>query len=353
MKRFLFSALVSCVLAALLFSAAPKYKLVSKINIGGEGRWDDLYIDGTNHRGYFSHNNQVEVVDTAEDKLVGTIPDTPGVHGIAIANDLNKGFITYGGAAGGARGGASGAAPNPGTVLIINLATLKATGKLTVGQNPDAISYDPTTQRIVTFNDRGRDATIADAKTGEIIALSVPLGGKPAFSQADGKGHVYANIENKDDKQEVVEIAMRDAKVTKHYSTDPCNDSSGLAIDAIKMRLYTACANKMVVISDPVAGKVIGTAAIGSGPDSIAFDEGYAFTPNGQDGTISMVGETSPGKFEEVATFPMAMRARIIGADQKQHKLYVPAADYGEGPSKGRGRAQALLNTFRIEVYSR
>jgi len=326
-------------LAGLAIAAVPAYQATGKIKIGGEGRWDDLYVDGTNHRLYVSHNSQVEVIDTVSDTLVGTIPNTPAVHGIAAAGDLGKGFITTGA---------------PGNkVIIFDLATLKATGSVATGQNPDAISYDPTTQRIVTMNDRGSDATIIDAKTGEVVTLSLPLGGKPAFSQADGKGHVYANIENKDDKQEIVEITVKDGVVSKHYSTDPCNDSSGLAIDAVKMRLYTACANKMMVVSDPVTGKVLATPAIGAGPDSIAFDDGYAFTPNGQDATITMVGETSPGKFEPVATFPMAPRARIIGADQVRHKLYVPGAEYGAGPSAGRGRAPALVDTFNVAVYSR
>jgi hypothetical protein len=290
MKRGWFFAL-----AALALAGAPVYKITTTIKIGGEGRWDDLYVDSASHRLYVSHNSQVEVIDTDTDKLVGTIPNTPAVHGIAIANDLGKGIITTGA---------------PGNrVIVFDLGTLKATRSIAVGQNPDAITYDPLSHRIVTMNHRGSDATIIDAKTGEVVTLSLPLGGKPAFSQTDGKGHVYANIENKDDKQEIVEITVKDSAVSKHYSTAPCDDSSGLAIDPVKMRLYTACANKMMVISDPMTGRVLATPAIGAGPDSIAFDDGYAFTPNGQDGTITMVGETSPGKFEPVATFPLAPRA--------------------------------------------
>jgi len=337
MKNRLVLAFIAIVVLAV--AAAPTYKIATRIKIGGEGRWDDLYVDGANHRIYVSHNSQVEVIDTATDKLIGTIPNTPVVHGIAVANDLGKGFITTGA---------------PGNkVIIFDLETLKATGSVGAGQDPDAISYDPTTQRIVTMNNRSSDATIIDAKTGEVIKLSVPLGGKPAFSQTDGKGHIYANIENKSDTEEIVEITVKDSAVTKHYSTSPCDNSSGLAIDTVKMRLYSACSNKMMAVSDPVTGKVLATPATGAGPDSIAFDDGYAFTPNGQDATITMVGETSPGKFEPVATFPMPTRARIIGADQIQHKLYVPAAEYGQGPSTGRGRAPALPDTFNVVVYSR
>jgi DNA-binding beta-propeller fold protein YncE len=340
MKKALFLAL-----AVIAFAAAPAYKVSTKIKVGGEVRWDDLTVDSASHRAYISHNSQVEVVDTTNDTLIGTIKDTPSVHGTAIAKDLNKGFITYGPSARGANAA-------PGSVLIFNLGDFSKIGVTTVGVSPDAVSYDPVTQRVITFNDKG-DATILDAKTGEVIKMSIPLGGKPAFSQADGKGHVYANIENPQDKQEIVEITMKDAALTKHYTTEPCDNSSGLAIDLAKMRLYTACSNKVVVVSDPATGKVIGSAASGSGPDSIAFDDGYAFTPNGQDATISMIGETSPGKFEQIATFPMAMRARIIGADQQLHKLYVPAAEYGAAPASGRGRAPAVADTFRVDVYSR
>jgi DNA-binding beta-propeller fold protein YncE len=333
MKKALF-----LVFAAMAIAAVPAYKITTKIKIGGEGRWDDLYVDNANHRLYVSHNNQVEVIDTVTDKLVGAILNTAGVHGIAVAADLGKGFISNGA---------------PSNVMIFDLATLKATGAVGTGRNPDAISYEPVTQRVITFNDRSNDATIIDARTGEVVTLSVPLGGKPAFSQADGKGHVYANIETAADKQEIVEITAKDSVVSKRYSTAPCDDASGLAIDLVRMRLYTSCANKLMIVSDPVAGKVLATPAIGKGPDSIAFDDGYAFTPNGQDGTITMVGETSPGKFEPVATIPMAPRARIIGADQAQHKLYVPSAEYGPGPSTGRGRAPALPDTFQIVVYGR
>lgn len=208
MKASLFLAL-----AALAIAATPAYKVTTTVKIGGEGRWDDIYVDGANHRLYVSHNSQVEVIDTVTDQLVGTIFNTPAVHGIAIANDLGKGFITTGSPAN--------------KVIIFDLATLQAIGSVATGQNPDAISYDPVTHRIVALNDRSGDATIIDAKTGEVITLSLPLGGKPAFSQPDGKGHVYANIENKEDKQEIVEISMKESAVSKHYSTAPCDDSSG------------------------------------------------------------------------------------------------------------------------------
>jgi len=182
------------------------------------------------------------------------------------------------------------------------------------------------THRVFTFNGRSSDATAIDAKTGNVITASIPVGGKPEFSQVDGKGHVYANIE---DKNEIIEIDAKNALVAKRYSIAPCDSPSGLAIDPKKGLLYSVCENKTMIISDPSAGKVVGTAPIGPGTDGVAFDDGYAFSANGGDGTITMVGETGPGKFEPVATIQTQRGARTIASDQKAHKLYLPAAEYG------------------------
>ena len=335
---FVFAVALSSVAVTSAKAAPPAYKVSSKIKIGGAGRWDYAYLDSNNHRLYVSHGTQTEVVDTTTDKVVGTIPDTNGVHGIAVADDLGKGYTSNG-------------ASND--VTIFDLKTLKATGNVKTGANPDAIIYEPLTHRVLTFNGRSNDATIFDAKTGEVYAAGVPMGGKPEFAQVDGKGHVYVNIE---DKNEVVEITAKDAVVSKRYSIAPCDGPSGLALDRAKMRLYSVCGNKTMLISDPVAGKVIGTAEIGAGSDGVAFDDGYAFSSNGRDGTITMVGETAPGKFAAVATIPTTAGARTIAADQKNHKLYLPAAEMGPAPPPKDGKAgrpQALPDSFMIVVVSR
>src|SRR5262249_7611153 len=150
-----------------------------------------------------------------------------------------------------------------------------------------------------------------------VITASIPVGGKPEFAQVDGKGHVYANIE---DKNEIIEIDAKNALVSKRYSIAPCDGPSGLAIDP-KGRLYSVCSNKVMVVSDPATGKVLASPAIGPGTDGVAFDDGYAFSANGGDGTITMVGESSPGKFEAVSTIQTTRGARTIAADQKAHKL--------------------------------
>jgi len=325
------------ILAAVAFAAPPAYKIANKIKVGGGARWDYAYVDAANHRLYVSHGTQTEVIDTASDKLVGTIPGTNGVHGVAIAGDLGRGFTSDGG---------------DNDVTIFDLKTLKVISKVKTGQNPDAIIYEPVSRRIFTFNGRSSDSTAIDAKTGDVVAASIPVGGKPEFAQIDGKGHIYANIE---DKNEIIEVDAKNALVAKRYSIAPCDSPSGLAIDP-KGRLYSVCENKLMIVSDPATGKVLATAAIGGGTDGVAFDDGYAFSANGADGTVTMVGETSPGKFEPVATIPTQRSARTIASDQRAHKLYLPTAELGppaEGKDGKKGRPQPLPDTFTIMVLGR
>jgi len=329
-------ALLCVAAAGCLLAAPPTYKVVNKIKIGGGTRWDYAYLDSANHRLYVSHGTQTEVIDTATDKLVGTIPDTKGVHGIAVANDLGKGYTSDG-------------ADND--VTVFDLKTLKVLGKVKTGQNPDAIIYEPVSHRVFAFNGRSNDATAIDAKAGTVITASIPLGGKPEFAQVDGKGHVYVNIET---TNEIVEIDAKNALVSKRYPIAPCDGPSGMAIDP-KNRLYSVCSNKTMIVSDPVTGKVLATPAIGAGTDGVAFDDGYAFSANGE-GTITMVAETSPGKFEPVATIQTTRGARTIAADQKAHKLYLPAAEMGpptEGKDGKKGRSQPLPDSFQIVVVGR
>ena len=324
---------------AAALAAPPTYKVVTKIKIGGGVRWDYAYLDSDNHRLYVSHGTQTEVIDTTTDKLVGTIPDTKGVHGIAVANDLGKGFTSDG---------------IDNDVTVFDLKTLKVLSKVKTGQNPDAIIYEPVTHRVFTFNGRSNDATAIDAKTGDVISASIPVGGRPEFAQVDGKGHVYANIE---DKNEIIELDAKNALVAKRYSIAPCDGPSGLAINAKKDRLYSVCSNKVMIVSDPAAGKVLASVAIGPQTDGVAFDDGYAFSANGGDGTITMVGETSPGKFDPVATIQTTRGARTIAADQKAHKLYLPAAEYGApaapGPDGKTPRPAPVPDSFQIVVVGR
>lgn len=323
--------------AGAAFAAPPTYKVVGKIKVGGGGRWDYSYVDTANHRLYVAHGTQTEVIDTATDKLVGTIQGTNGVHGIAIAADLGRGFTSDGG---------------DNDVTVFDLKTLKVLSKVKTGQNPDSIIYEPVSRRVFTFNGRSSDSTAIDAKTGDVVAASIPVGGKPEFAQVDGKGHIYVNIEN---KNEIIEVDAKNALVAKRYSIAPCDSPSGLALDP-KGRLYSVCENKLMIVSDPASGKVLASVPIGPGTDGTAFDDGYAFSANGGDGTITMVGETSPGKFEAVATIQTQRSARTIAADQKAHKLYLPSAELSAATTGKDGkkvRPQALPDSFAILVVGR
>ena len=330
MKR---SALI-LIMALVALAAAPGYKVIDKIKIGGGGGWDYVYVDSDANRVYVSHTNQTEVIDSSTNKLVGTIPDTTGVHGIAIASDLGKGFTSNG---------------RSNNVTIFDLKTLMATGTVATGTNPDAILYDPVSHRLFAFNGRSNDATVIDPKAGTVIS-TVPVGGKPEFAQYDGKGKVYFNVEN---TGEIVEMDAAKAAITKRIPLAPCEDPTGLAIDRQRRRLFAACGNKKMAIVDADSGKVIASVDIGAGADGAAFDNGFAFSSNGGDGTMTVVQETSAGKFEVVETVQTARTARTMGADPKTHKLYLPAAEQGPPPAGGKGRGTIVPDSFHVMVVSK
>ncbi len=329
MRRLILTGLGALVPVAMALAAATGYHIIGEVPIGGEGGWDDLAIDAAARRMYVSHATHVVVVDLDSAKVVGDIPDTPGVHGIAIAPELNRGFISNG------RGN---------TVTIFDVRTLKTIGTVATGENPDAIRYDSGTARVFVFNGRSKTATVIDAKSGK-VAATVPLPGKPEFSVADGKNHVYVNLE---DTNEILEIDAAKATVTKKYSISPCDGPSGLAIDAKSRRLFSVCSNRLMAISDPDAGKVVATPAIGAGSDGAAFDPGtgYAFSSNG-DGTLTIVQQTG-GKWDVAENIATERGARTIAVDEKTHKVYLPTAKTAPSPSGG--RATFLPNTFKVLI---
>jgi len=206
---------------------------------------------------------------------------------------------------------------------------------------------------VFTFNGRSSDSTAIDAKTLAVVTASIPVGGKPEFAQIDGKGHIYVNIE---DKNEIIEVDAKNALVSKRYSIAPCDGPSGLTFDSKKTTLFSVCGNKMMIVSNPATGKVLAMPEIGAGPDGVAFDDGYAFSANGRDGNITMVGETG-GKYVPVATIETQFGARTIAADQKAHKLYLPAAESGppaEGKDGKKGKNRTTIpDSFEILVVGR
>jgi YVTN family beta-propeller protein len=310
--------------------AAPTYKVSNTIAISGEARWDYLYMDSEQHRLYVSHGKQTEVIDTQTNKMVGTIADTAGVHGIAVANDLGLGFTSNG---------------RDNSVSVFDLTTLKTSNTVKVGTNPDAIVYVQQSHRVVTFNGRSKDATVIDAKTGTVVG-TVEIGGKPEFAQIDKSGNIFFNIEDTSELAVLDPVAL---KLTHRYPLKPCDSPTGLAIDD-QQRLYSVCDNKMMVISAH-DGKLISHVAIGSGPDGVAWLDGAAISANGADGTISVVGENADGKFQPLSTIATATGARTIAADPATHKLYLPTSDFK--PAVNGGRREGIADTFRILVLDK
>jgi DNA-binding beta-propeller fold protein YncE len=312
MKRMLF-ALLSLAVAATAFAA---WHVSRHIPIGGTGGWDYMTVDAASRRAYVSHGNSVEVVDVDSGKVVGVIPDTPGVHGIAIDHAGGRGFISNG---------------RVSMMTIFDLKTLNRINDVkATGDNPDAILFDPSTKHVFTFNGRGKSATVFDTH-GKVIA-TIPLGGKPEFGVSDGNGHVFVNVE---DTSELAKIDAKTNVVLERWKLAPCEDPSGLAIDRKHHRLFTVCSNAMMAVVDATNGHVVTTVPTGKGTDAAAFDDEkqLAFASNGQSATLTVVHETSPDKYVVVDNVATQRSARTMGLDTKTHHIFLPAAQFGEAPA--------------------
>jgi hypothetical protein len=303
-------------LALLVQTQRPPYHVVGRISLPGEGGWDYLSVDTTAHRLYVSRGTHVAVIDLDHDSIVGDIPNTLGVHGIAFVRDLNRGFTSNG---------------RDTTVTIFDLKTLAPVSVVKVtGANPDAITYDPFSRRVFTFNGGGANATAIDPQSGAVVG-TLHLGGKPENAVSDGRGHMYVNIE---DKSELVAFDPKTLAVQGRWSLAPCEEPSGLAIDRRARRLFSVCSNGVMAVVDPDRGKVVTTLPIGNGVDGAAFDpsSGFAVSSNGE-GTLTVVHEESPDSFRVVATVPTQRGGRTIALDERTHRLYTIAAQYGETPA--------------------
>ncbi len=308
-------------------SGKSEYKISNRIHLSGDGGWDYLAVDEVNGRLFVSHSTQVNVVDLKTGEQIAVIPDTKGVHGIAIANDLNKAFISNG---------------RDSSVTVINLKTFEFIAKISItGKNPDAILYDPFTHRIFTFNGRSSNSTVIDAKENKQIG-TIPLSGKPEFAQTDDKGKIYVNIE---DKSSISKINAITLKVEATWSVAPGEEPSGLALDNVNHRLYSVCSNKLMTVTDANTGKLITTVPIGDGCDGVAIDPGTKriFSSNGE-GNITVVQQESADKYNVVETFVTQRGARTIALDKTTHHLYVSTGEY----EPGEGRRPVKPGTFVV-----
>jgi DNA-binding beta-propeller fold protein YncE len=336
----LFSASFVLILASALLNAGPSgYHITKKFILGGVGTWDYLTVDSKARRIYISRSTHVMVVDADTGAVLGDIPNTNGVHGIAIAPDFDKGFISDG---------------RDGTVTIFDLKTLKVLGTAPTGKNPDAIIYDPVYKRVFAFNGTSKDATAIDARMGTVVG-TIPLGGKPEFAVADEKGHVFVNIE---DESEIIQFDSNKLVVENHWSIAPGEEPSGLAMDRKHRRLFSVCSNKLMMVVNADNGKVITTLPIGAGTDAAGFDPetGYAFSSNG-DGTLTVAHEDSPEKFSIIENIPTLRRARTMALDTKTHQVYTVSAEFGQTPAptteQPRPRPPMVPGTFTLLVLTR
>ncbi|HVT12226.1 MAG TPA: YncE family protein [Fimbriimonadaceae bacterium] len=296
-------------LAALVVGApsTPNYQVVSNFPIGGEGGWDCIEVDSGSHRLFISRGSHVMVLDVNSGKLVGDIPNTNGVHDIALVPKLNKGYISDG---------------RDNALTVFDMKTLKEIKRIPVGNRPDVMAYDPSTNRVFSFNGGSQDTTVVDPGKDEVVG-TIKLDGKPEFGRPDGHGNLFVNLE---DKSAIDKVDIKALKVTGTWPLSPGEGPTGLAIDPKRGLLFSACDNEMMAVSDIASGKVVHTPKIGNGPDGAAFDPGsnLVFSPNGRDGTLTVIGPD----FSVLQTVKTQQGARTMALDPKTHRIYLIAAKY-------------------------
>lgn len=330
MKKQILTFVAAIIGLAPFTLKAQTYVADKTISLTGDGGYDYLAIDKVNNRLYVSHGTQVNVIDLATDKEVGSINDMKGVHGIAIVNKLNRGFITDGKA---------------NAVIAFDIKTLKTitTIALTDAKGPDAIMYDPYSDRIFSFNGESNNSSVIDPKTLKQVG-TVALGGGPEFALPDGKGKIYNNLE---DKNSLNIIDSKTLKVLKNYPLAPCGGPTGLALDAANQRVFTVCReNKGMSVVDINTGKVTATIPIGAGVDAVAYDAEtkLVFCSNG-DGTTTIIKQKTADEYSVIQTLKTAVRAKTLALDTKTHKIYLSVAEFEPGTRK------PLPGTFKVLVY--
>src|SRR6202165_770715 len=345
-KRFTFLAILGSLAVAIIFSAvafshaatpssgASGYSVIKTVPVGGEGGWDYVYVDSDARRVYVSRGTHTMVLDADTHAVVGDIPDTQRVHGIAVASDLGRGFTSNG---------------RSNDVTIFDLKTLKSIGTVKTDANPDAIIYDSVTKRVFTFNGRGRNATAINAADGTVVG-TIDLGGKPEFAVADGKGTIYVNDE---DSSELHHLGAQSLNELHHWPLAPCKSPSGLAADLSNRRLFAVCDDKVMSVVNADTGKVVANPTICDGPDAAAFDPAtsYVFASCG-DGKLTVLHEDSPDKYSLVEELSTKRSARTMGLDLKTHNIFLPAAEF-DPPAPGERRGKMKPGSFVILVVGK
>lgn len=338
MSRILHTMLPALLLAATLLptgaQATPPttdYRVLSRLALGGPGGWDYLSFDAQRHHLFVSRGNRVLVVDVDRNKQVGSIDGTQGVHGIALAPALRRGFTSNGGDA---------------SVTVFDLDSLKTVATIHgTGEKPDAILYDSASHHVLTFNGKSHNASVIDPAKHAVIA-TIALPGKPEFAVSDEAGHVYANIE---DESALVQLDSTSNKLLKTWPLAPCESPSGLAIDRHNQRLFAVCDNQKMAVVDATDGRVVATVPIGEGPDAVVFDEATAmiYSSNGESGTITAIHQDDADHYRVTATIPTQPSARTLALDPRTHRLYLSAARWGAA-EQAHGRHSVVPGSFSI-----
>ncbi len=316
------------------------YHLLRRVVIGGEGKWDYLTMDPVRRRLFISHGTEALVVDADSGRVLGRVADTPGIHGVALAQGLGRGFTSNG---------------QDSTVTIFDLASLQILGRVTVtGRKPDAIVYDSVSGRVLTFNGGSANATVIDAAAGKVVG-TIPLGGSPEFAVADGKGHVFVNLE---DKSDVLSIDTRAMTTGSPWPLAPCESPSGMAMDRVHRRLFIGCANKLMAVVNADDGHVLQTLPIGARVDANAYDAetGLAFSSNG-DGTLTVVKADGAAGYKVEDNVKTEVGARTMALDPKTHNVYLVTAEFAPAPpatpENPRPRPVAQPGTFTLLIFGR
>jgi DNA-binding beta-propeller fold protein YncE len=308
-------ALLMLVLTGFLL-AAPLvgYHLLKDIPVGGDGSWDYLTVDPDARRLYVSHGTQVEVVDLDSEKVVGKVSGLNGVHGIAIAPKLGRGFVTNGLLS---------------TVTIFDLKTLQHVGEVQAGKSPDGVLYDSFSNRVFAFNHRGNNVTVFEAGDGK-VAGTIELGGMPEFPVNDDTGNVWVNLE---DTNALIRINSQTLKITGRWPVSPCEAPSSMAMDREHSRLFIGCNNEVMAVANSDSGKIITTLPIGPHVDATAFDPATRLMFNANNGSVTVIHQDSPDKYSFVETVKTQFKTNTLAVDPKSHKIYLPGGEFGPLPA--------------------
>lgn len=297
------------------YCADLPYLVSSRLAVGGDGGWDYPSIEPGSRLLYLSRANRVTIVDTSTGTTVAEIPEADGVHGIAFAPELNRGYISCGKA---------------NVIKVFDLKTHAVVASIATGENPDAVLYEPKSKRVLSFNGRGKNVTVIDAGNNSVVA-TIAVGGKPEFAQDDGRGRIFVNIE---DTAELVEIDAAAASVKNRWKLPHCEEPTGLAVDAAHRRAFSTCGNEVLAVTNMDSGKAVASVAIGKGVDGAVFDpvSQDVITANGEAGNATIVHEADPDHYQVLQTLVTQRGARTITLDPLTRRMFLPTAKFGPAP---------------------